>query len=171
MSAPKLSCVRVQFWHDLLNKIRCLKWRLILCDVTRMRLSHGVWLPAAGLVYWSDGAEVGFYLNQFTSREEVIINLYRTPFLGGRTHTSSALTLLRETVFTSSRGDRDTVRVASRRTPRGGSSRSRGGRIEGRGGYKRVGPRGSGHRGRRVLRACGPGLIQSPSVFCVCSAA
>ncbi len=64
-----------------------------------------------GLVYWSDRAEVGFYLNQFNSREEVIINLYKTPFLGGRTHTSSALTLLREDVFINSRGDRDLVSV------------------------------------------------------------
>ena len=64
-----------------------------------------------GLVYWSDGAQVGFYLNQYFTREEVIINLWRTPFLGGRTHTSSALTLLRNSMFVNNRGDRDLVSI------------------------------------------------------------
>ncbi len=64
---------------------------------------------SVGLVYWSDNSETGFYMNQYYTREEVIINLYRVPFLGGRTHTSSALKLLRESVFTRNRGDREGV--------------------------------------------------------------
>lgn len=60
-----------------------------------------------GMGYWSDNAHVNFYLDDYYTRENIIEAVMRTPFLGQKTHTSAALEMLYNTMFTRENGDRD----------------------------------------------------------------
>ena len=63
-----------------------------------------------GMVYWSDDAHVGFRLNQYSSRQDVINAIRSVPFLGAKTNTASALSLLRKDIFQERNGDRNEAR-------------------------------------------------------------
>jgi collagen type VI alpha len=60
-----------------------------------------------GAVKWSDEGEIQFHLNQYKSQQDVIQALRHIQFVGGRTHTSAALRLMKDDMFTRSNGDRD----------------------------------------------------------------
>ncbi len=51
------------------------------------------------LVYWSDGAEVGFTLDQYKKQQDVVQAIRTIEFQGGKTNTAQALRLLRTQVF------------------------------------------------------------------------
>ena len=63
-----------------------------------------------GLIYWSDSAALQFPLNRFSNRQDVIQAIKRTPFMGERTNTASALRMLKDSGFTAANGDRDFAR-------------------------------------------------------------
>ncbi len=50
-------------------------------------------------MYWSDGAEVGFTLDQFDKQQDVVQAVKTIEFQGGKTNTADALRLLRTRVF------------------------------------------------------------------------
>lgn len=59
-----------------------------------------------GLIYWSDNAHMLFTLDQYTNRENAMQAVMRTPFLGEKTNTASALEMLYKQGFTVANGDR-----------------------------------------------------------------
>ena len=59
-----------------------------------------------GLLYWSDVAFEHFPLVAYDNRHDVTQAVLRTPYLGGRTHTASALRLLYTSAFQPRNGDR-----------------------------------------------------------------
>jgi collagen type VI alpha len=63
-----------------------------------------------GLVYWSDDAYVGFHLNAYSTRQDVIQAIQDTPYIGNRTNTAAALRILRRTMFLVENGDRPNAR-------------------------------------------------------------
>lgn len=66
-----------------------------------------------GLCYWSSDAYVGFNLNQYTTRQDVIQAVRTIPYIGNRTNTAAALRLLRRTMFQAANGDRpDAMNIA-----------------------------------------------------------
>ncbi len=50
-------------------------------------------------MYWSDGAEVGFTLDQYKKQQDVVQAIRTIEFQGGKTNTAQALRLLRTQVF------------------------------------------------------------------------
>jgi len=58
-----------------------------------------------GAVKWSDGAEVQFQLNEYRSKQDVIMALRRITFMGGKTNTADAIQKMND-MFTSNNGDR-----------------------------------------------------------------
>lgn len=66
-----------------------------------------------GLIYWSNEAYTHFNLNSYFNRENTIQAILRTPFLGQRTHTASALEMLYKQGYTAANGDRiDATNIA-----------------------------------------------------------
>lgn len=63
-----------------------------------------------GLIYWSDQAVVGFRLDRYDNRQDVIQAISYSPYLGGKTNTAAALRLLRQDVFQVNHGDRANAR-------------------------------------------------------------
>ena len=63
-----------------------------------------------GLIYWNDYAYVGFLLNQYTTRQDVIQAIRNIPYIGGRSDTTDALTILRSTLIQPSNGARANVK-------------------------------------------------------------
>ena len=62
-----------------------------------------------GLVKWSDTSKVEFHLNRYVDKQDVIQHVRHVMFVGGRTHTSSALRTIKDEMFTSRNGDRGSV--------------------------------------------------------------
>ncbi len=62
-----------------------------------------------GAIKWSDNAEMQFQLNKYSAKQDVVQALRHISFMGGRTHTSSALRTMKDTMFTRSNGDRENV--------------------------------------------------------------
>lgn len=60
-----------------------------------------------GAVTFDDTAEVGFYLNSYSSKQDIVQAIRKIQYGGGRTNIASALTLARNNLFVGSRGDRD----------------------------------------------------------------
>ena len=63
-----------------------------------------------GLIYWSDYAYVGFLLNQYTTRQDVIQAIRNIPYIGGGSDTTDALTIFRSTLIQPSNGARANVK-------------------------------------------------------------
>jgi len=59
------------------------------------------------LITFNNRATVHFHLDSFSSDQDILSALQNVPYTEGGTFTADALRLLREDVFTSSRGDRD----------------------------------------------------------------
>ena len=54
----------------------------------------------------SDAARIEFYLNTFTTKQEIIDAVRRIPYVYGFTHTADALHRTRTEVYNPSNGDR-----------------------------------------------------------------
>ncbi len=63
-----------------------------------------------GVVVFSDSVRVGFYLDQFASRLDIIEELQSLPYLRGSTNTAGALEFVSNSMFVSDRGDRNNAR-------------------------------------------------------------
>ena len=58
------------------------------------------------LVYWGGEGYVGFYLNQYSTKQDVIQAIRNTPYLGNKTNTASAFRVLRRQILVEENGDR-----------------------------------------------------------------
>lgn len=58
------------------------------------------------LVYWGGEGYVGFLLNQYNNKQDVIQAIRNTPYLGNKTNTPSAFRTLRRIVLIEANGDR-----------------------------------------------------------------
>ena len=61
------------------------------------------------LLSWSNSARLDFLLNRFKSKQDVIQAVQYIEYIGEKTHTASALRMMREQVFSLSNGDREDV--------------------------------------------------------------
>jgi collagen type VI alpha len=92
--------VHLERWDYMLEFVMFAVWNLdIHPDRTRV-----------GLLYWSDDAQIGFHLNQYSTRQDVIQAIRKIPYLGNRTNTAAALRTLRREMFTLEHGDRPGAR-------------------------------------------------------------
>lgn len=64
-----------------------------------------------GLVLYSDSPSVGFYLNSFVNKNEVLNYIKIIPYRGGGTQTGEALKFAKENLFTEKRGSRKALGV------------------------------------------------------------
>jgi len=89
------------FLLDDANTVQWERFPLVLDFVISIvrELDVGPNRTRVGLIYWSDEAYVGLYLNQYTNQQDVIAAIQRVPYIGGRTDTAAALRLLRQVVY------------------------------------------------------------------------
>ena len=84
-------------------------WASDIATATSSKLFHSLLAQPPlfpGLVYWSNQGYVGYHLNAYNTRQDVVQATYRIPFLGDRTNTTSALEIMRLQMFRSENGDR-----------------------------------------------------------------
>ena len=62
-----------------------------------------------GVITYADDALLRFDFSEYTSKKDILTAIDRLPYTAGKTHTSSALQLLHEDMFTPASGDRDGV--------------------------------------------------------------
>lgn len=63
-----------------------------------------------GLVLFSDNVRLGFNMDQFITRLDIIEEVQRLPYLRGSTNTAAALRYVTNTMFTQMGGDRNNAR-------------------------------------------------------------
>lgn len=61
------------------------------------------------VIYFSDNSHLHFNLDSYYDKGDIIHAIKRIPYLFGRTHTASALKMIREQVFNGRDGDRTNV--------------------------------------------------------------
>lgn len=64
-----------------------------------------------GLVLYNDSPSVGFYLNSFVNKNEVLNYIKIIPYTGGGTQTGEALKFAKQNLFTQERGSRKALGV------------------------------------------------------------
>ena len=91
--------VHLERWQNITN--------LVISVVQNLDISQD--RTRVALIYYADQAYVGFHLNEYGNKQDLIQAIRNLPYLGGATNTSGAIRLLRRSVFTTPNGDRDNV--------------------------------------------------------------
>jgi len=105
---PCSGVLDVVFILDAAGTVHAERWHYVLEFVINTVLNLDIYptRTQVGLIYFSDDAFVGFTLNKFSTRQDIINAVRTIPYIGGRTNTASAFRLARRTLFDPTNGDR-----------------------------------------------------------------